>query len=534
MVKIKARLPVKFILIISVILILTLWPLSSYFISNQKIQLQAALKNKGRSLARNLAYISEQGVLTENKELLLEFAQGLLKEEDVVYCLVQDNKAEVLVSAGLIEPSQIFKEANRDIKQELEREEPRIRFYLSDQGEPIYDIATLIVTQWIEKRHEEIAPMGPGIEGLIEENIGVARVGVSLFNTNQQIDRLRKMAVLWISVVVGIGALVAVFLVKIIVNPVRQLVLGTQRIAKGDLAYQVKVSSNDEIGELTQSFNKMAQDLKKFRDKIEDYNRTLEQKVDERTKELRETQAQLIQSAKMGAVGQLGAGVAHELNNPLAGILGYAQFILDKFRRPEFGVNDLKACQRYVGSMEREAVRCKKIVENLLKFSRRPVLAQPEPLNIAKAIEEVLLITFHQLRLKNIRLITDIKPNLSEVVGVFNQLQQVFTNLILNAQQAMTDGGELKITAENIVDQRSQAPTGVKIEFIDTGYGIPPENLARIFEPFFTTKQKEKGTGLGLSVSYGIIQDHKGSLDVKSEVNKGTTFIIILPAAIKK
>ena len=257
----------------------------------------------------------------------------------------------------------------------------------------------------------------------------------------------------------------------------------------------------------------------------------LEQKVEERTKQLKEAQAQLVQSAKMAAVGQLGAGVAHELNNPLGGILGYAQFMLEKFRRPEFGIEDFKACQRYIESIEREAARCKKIVENLLKFSRRPISAKPEPLNIAEVIEDTLSITGHQLKLKNIKVNIELKPNLAKVEGVINQLQQVFTNIILNAMQAMSDGGELKISAENIIDEKSQAPSGVRIEFTDTGCGIPEENLPHMFEPFFTTKQKEKGTGLGLSVSYQIIQDHKGTISIKSQVGKGTTLIITLPAA---
>ena len=228
----------------------------------------------------------------------------------------------------------------------------------------------------------------------------------------------------------------------------------------------------------------------------------------------------------MAAVGQLGAGVAHELNNPLGGILGYAQFVLDKFRRPNFSIDDFKSCQKYIESIERESTRCKGIVQNLLKFSRRPISVKPEPVDIAQAIEETLSITGHQLKLKNINLITDIKPDLAKVVGIVNQLQQVFTNFILNAQQAMPDGGQLKISAENI----KATPNQVKIEFADTGCGIPPEDLQRIFEPFFTTKQKEKGTGLGLSVSYQSIQDHKGTIAVNSQVGKGTTFTVILPA----
>ena len=260
---------------------------------------------------------------------------------------------------------------------------------------------------------------------------------------------------------------------------------------------------------------------------LEKANRELQEK----TEELKEKQVQLIQSAKMAAVGQLGAGVAHELNNPLGGILGYAQFVLEKLKRPEFGTEDFKGCSKYLESIEHEAARCKGIVENLLKFSRRPISPKPEALDIASAINETLSIIGHQLKLKNIKLTLDIKPDLAGVIGILNQLQQVFANLILNAQQAMSEAGELKITAYNILDEKTKTPTHVRIEFSDTGCGISEENLLHLFEPFFTTKQSQKGTGLGLAVSYQIIQDHRGTIEVTSEVGKGTRFAITLPAA---
>ena len=246
-------------------------------------------------------------------------------------------------------------------------------------------------------------------------------------------------------------------------------------------------------------------------------------------RELQDAQAQLIQSAKMAAVGQLGAGVAHELNNPLGGILGYAQFMLDKLNRPEFGPNDFQSCKGYIESIERESIRCKKIVNNLLRFSRKSLVDRPELIDLGAAIEETLSLIGHQMKLRNVNITVNIQPNLAKTMGMINALQQVFTNLILNSQQAMPNGGELTITAENILDENTKRPTKVKVEFTDTGCGIPEENLHRIFEPFFTTKT-EKGTGLGLSISYQIIHEHKGTIEVKSQVGQGTTFSITLPA----
>ena len=256
-------------------------------------------------------------------------------------------------------------------------------------------------------------------------------------------------------------------------------------------------------------------------------NYLLYERLEKTNCELREAQTQLVQSAKMAAVGQLGAGVAHELNNPLGGILGYSQFVLGKLNRPSFGADDFQSCRGYIESIERESIRCKKIISNLLRFSRKPAIDQFESMNVGASLEEMITLMSHQLKLCNVNVIVRLQPDLAPVMGVDNLLQQVFTNFILNAQQAMPAGGQLSIVAENVPDEQ----TWVKIDFIDTGCGISQENLNRIFEPFFTTKT-EKGTGLGLFVSYQIIHEHKGRIQVKSEVGKGTTFTLILPAAI--
>lgn len=261
------------------------------------------------------------------------------------------------------------------------------------------------------------------------------------------------------------------------------------------------------------------------------FHRALQEQVDERTRELRQAQADLVQSAKMAAVGQLGAGVAHELNNPLCGILGYAELLLAKFEKQDVRVEEIKAWRRYVETIEREAARCKEIVEHLLSFSRKPVSVRSEPVHLGRAIGEILSILGNQLKIGNVAVVTDMSPDMAQVLGVANQLQQVFANIILNAQQAMPGGGELRIIGKNVPDADGRKIGKVQIEFTDTGGGISEKHLPRIFEPFFTTKQDAKGTGLGLSVSFHIIREHRGSIDVRSQLGAGSTFIITLPAA---
>jgi signal transduction histidine kinase len=261
--------------------------------------------------------------------------------------------------------------------------------------------------------------------------------------------------------------------------------------------------------------------------KLEDYSKSLEQKVEERTKQLKETQSQLVQSAKMSTIGQLGSAVAHELNNPIGGILGYAQFILQKLSKPDVVPKDFKTYKQYIAYIEEEAKRCKTIVENLLSFSRKSLAAR-KSVDIKQLIEKTLSIIRYQLKLQNIKLTTNYEPKLPSISGNVNQLQQAFTNIIINAQHAMPKGGKLNIRVNT---KMKEGKKHIKISFKDTGCGIPKENLEKVFEPFFTTKENWQSIGLGLSITYQIIKEHKGTINAESKVGKQTTFTITLPVS---
>ncbi|MCK4244900.1 MAG: HAMP domain-containing protein, partial [Candidatus Omnitrophica bacterium] len=506
-----------------------------------------------------------------------------------------------------------------------------------------------------------------------KEKIGVAHVGISLANMREQISNMKKMIGLLTALVVGIGVLLTVFLVNIIVKPVQKLVFATQRVADGDLSHTVEVKRRDEIGLLAYAFNRMTNSLKESREKIEEYSRTLEKRVKERTmdlerttgllqveynrldaiinspnlgiviedkdcnikfmnkslietfgnqigekcyekfkgrkekceicpideilikgkksftyldqdsqgnyyelsaapfqdetgeryiletlrniteqkklemqveeytrnlertneelenalKNLKETQAQLIQAEKMAGIGELAAGVAHELNNPLSGILGYSQFALEKItQKPlkELTEEDISTYSQYLKDMEQQSKRCKAIIQNLLKFSRASVKKDFEPTDVNYVLKETFTFVRHQLEKHKVKLEEELSPSLPSITGHVSQLQQVFTNLILNATQAMPDGGKLTVLTKVSEDKKS-----LEISFADTGEGISKENLSKIFEPFFTTKKVGQGTGLGLSVSYGIVKDYGGNIEVESTEGKGATFTVILP-----
>jgi signal transduction histidine kinase len=248
--------------------------------------------------------------------------------------------------------------------------------------------------------------------------------------------------------------------------------------------------------------------------RVKAFSKELEQRVEERTRELEETQAQLVQSEKLASIGQLAAGVAHEINNPLGVILGFSQVIMKRLPEDD-------PLRKPLSSIEREGLRCKKIIQGLLDFSRRsPQTLQP--VNLNDVVEAACALSEYQISLDNINTIKGYAPNLPKILADANQLQQVFTNLVINAYHAMPQGGTLRIVTRGASDK-------VQTIISDTGVGIPPENLKSIFDPFFTTKEVGKGTGLGLSISHGIIKSHGGDIKVDSQMGVGTTFIVTLP-----
>ena len=265
---------------------------------------------------------------------------------------------------------------------------------------------------------------------------------------------------------------------------------------------------------------------------VEEYTHNLERtngELAEALKSLKEAQSQLIQVEKMAAVGQLAAGVAHELNNPLGGILGYSQFALEKIdQKPvsQFNSEDTQNLLQYLKDIEQQTKKCRTIIQSLLKFSRASKQEDFAPTDINQVLKETFVFTQHQMVKNKVELVQKLEESLPPIQGHSSRLQQVFTNLILNAVQAMSQGGTLTVQSKT-----GEGLGAIEISFTDTGMGIAEENLEKVFEPFFTTKKVGDGTGLGLSVSYGLIKDHGGEIRVESRLNRGTTFTVILPIA---
>jgi two-component system, NtrC family, sensor kinase len=295
-----------------------------------------------------------------------------------------------------------------------------------------------------------------------------------------------------------------------VTEPLRELRQGAEAVGRGDFNGRVAVRSRDECGQLAMVFNGMTENIQQSRSQLE---KTVET--------LKTTQEQLVQSEKLSAIGKFVAGVAHELNNPLAAVLGYSE-ILKKTTA------DVKGRQ-YSETIFKSALRCKRIVQSLLSFARREQ-SERKLVSLNSLVEMILEIVGYSLRTGNIEMVTQLEPNLPLVLADTSQIQQVLLNMINNAQEAILQAGgpagRIQITTETRVPN-------IRITIQDNGVGIPREHLRRIFDPFFTTKEVGKGTGLGLSLCYGYIKEHGGTITPLSQLGKGATFLIELPIAEK-
>ncbi|MFH1995390.1 MAG: ATP-binding protein [Candidatus Omnitrophota bacterium] len=280
---------------------------------------------------------------------------------------------------------------------------------------------------------------------------------------------------------------------------------------------------------------RVTDELRVKEDRLIEYKQVDRGKAKDQMDELRQTYNQVVQSSKMASLGQLSAGVAHELNNPIGGILGYVQLILSRLKSSTPSQDVIDTSIRYLEMVEKESKRCQWIISNLLNFSRKSS-EEMEEINIQDVIENTVSMMEFQLSQKNMKVSAAFSPEgLRKINGNANQLQQVFTNLIQNAQDAMGENGVIKVTALNKSDTRYRPPLEyVEVRVSDSGSGISKENLANIFDPFFTSKVGRSGTGLGLSITHTIVQAHRGTVAAESEEGKGTTFILSFPIVKSK
>jgi len=311
------------------------------------------------------------------------------------------------------------------------------------------------------------------------------------------------------------------YMIHNITRPIGELVVATHSIIAGRFDQEVRSNAQGEIALLAESFNAMLQSLRQMKADLEEWGRTLEEKVKQRTEELVAMQARVSQSERLASLGMLAAGVAHEVNNPLGGILALTGLTVEDMPKDDPKRENLE-------EVIRQTERCRGIVKGLLEFSRQSK-GNTEPVDLNKVLQDTLSLIGKQAVFFNIKVVCQLEPALPLVVADPSQFQQVFINILMNAVQAMNEQGTITIKTRHISEDNS-----VEVAISDTGQGIPHKDIGRIFDPFFTTKEGGgRGTGLGLSIAYGIVTTHGGHISVQSEVGKGSTFLVSIPAVVQ-
>ncbi|HVM93544.1 MAG TPA: ATP-binding protein [Terriglobales bacterium] len=357
-----------------------------------------------------------------------------------------------------------------------------------------------------------------------QQILGVLDTHLSLARTDQQLAELSWRVVVCDGLAMAATAILSwIFIRRVVDRPLKRLQEGTERLTEGALGIQIKSSSHDELGLLADSFNVMSLQLRAANEEVVAWARTLEDRVDEKTRELRRAHDEVLHVETMSSVGKMAAVVAHEINNPLSGILTYSKLIKKWVDNGQVSAEKKQEAQQCLDLISSESKRCGELVKNLLSFSRQsPMNVQSTDLN--RLVGQTTMLVRPNLKLAAVELHTSLAEGLPLLHCDPSQIEQVLLAVIVNAADAMPKGGNLWVES-----RLSQDSNKVVLTVRDDGSGIPPEILPKIFEPFVTTKETGRGTGLGLAVSRGIIERHSGQIKIDSEVGKGTTVTITLP-----
>ncbi len=357
-----------------------------------------------------------------------------------------------------------------------------------------------------------------------ETFLGVLDVRMSLASMDETLEQNKKQIITFSGLIsLGVAVLSGLFIYIFVRRRVKKLIIGTKEIADGNLDYRIKHKGKDELARLADAFNTMASNLQEVQQKLQQSSDQLEIKVKEKQAELEKAYSHLVRMEKLASLGKLSATVAHEINNPLAGVLNYTALILRMLDGSRLSTEKQQTIVEYLNTIKGEVGRCGDIVKNMLIFARQSGGKFAKE-HLHPLLESSIMLVQHHLELKEINVIKKLECEDDVIICDANQLRQALIVLCVNAIEAMSTGGRLLIHAHCLKEKNM-----VRISVQDTGCGISEEDLPYIFEPFFSTKKDGKGVGLGLAVVYGIVKRHNGEISVESKLNEGTIFRIDLP-----
>jgi len=503
---------------------LAIFALLGYFsIRLHRKHLEAAALTSAEQQSEVLRRSASHYMLNNDRNGLYEMMANMADQPGIVRVRIMNS--EGMISYSTL-PSEVGSAVNKDAEAcygchehskplALLKRSDRFRIYRND-GTRVLGVITPIENQpACSNAACHAHPASVHILGVLDTNLSLAKVDVSLAQERRTMLIYTGVALLLVVFLSG------VFIWLVVRNPLRELESGTERLAKGELGFQIPVKSNDEIGDLAQSFNDMSSRLQLAQAEITAWARTLEDRVEEKTRELKQAHQHMLQVEKMATIGKMAAVVAHEINNPLSGILTYSR-VVKRWIQNNFASAPRQ--EEMTGSLDliaSESKRCGELVKNLLSFSRVTPM-NLEWCDLNQVIDRCVRLVQHKMEMSSIQLNLALGEELPHVRCDPNQIEQVVLAMVINAIDAMPQGGNLWITT------RQNSTSTVELIIRDDGVGIADEHLAHIFEPFYTTKESG-GSGLGLAISQNIVERHGGSIAVSSRVGQGTTFTILLP-----
>lgn len=512
----RESLGTRIFIITTIIIALMIVSFAGLFIQYEKKDHVASLLNKGELIAKNLAYNSRLGVFSENEETLKDLVAGVLQDKEVAEVSIFALDGTLLISQKktLSLNAGIEKDRAGKIIENL-KESPR-SFYSESEGfidfwEPVaiaqaYTEESLLFGERPSQRKERV--------------IGFARVEVDKSRLKKEIRTLVFDSLTLGAIFLVVALLTAYNGLRRVVNPLTELTAAVTTLRTEGSTEKVPIGTTDEVGRLANAFNDMAEALMKREKEMIELNRYLEQEIEEKTALQKET----VRSAQLASLGELAAGVAHEINNPVNSIMNYAQLLID-----ECSANITETM--YAGQIIKEGDRIALIVRSLLSFARMGGGEDKRAVSVSAALSETLSLSGSQLRKEGINVSVNVPCDLPDIIAYQQHIEQVFLNLISNARHALNekypsvnDDKVLEISAEGM-------GSFVRITFCDHGPGIPEAIIGKVTNPFFTTKPAGMGTGLGLSISYGIIADHNGRFNIESVYGQYTKVVIDLPCA---
>jgi two-component system NtrC family sensor kinase len=518
--------------LVAAVALLGMGGLSLLVVRLHTADLEAATVRGGRQLSETLVRSTRLGMLQNRKADVYGALQGAGVQEGIERIRIYNKEGHVVFSTVPQERGAVVDtRAEACTRCHLSGAEPVVRpaegelsrFFDGDDGERVLGMITPVYNEAACAAagcHPD--PSQQNILGVIDLQLSLAGVDAAAAQGN------RRFLLIIGSLMLALGTVASWFVWRWVHVPVKELIRGTERIRAGQLDQRIllpgggeSLRAPSEIDRLASSFNEMSTELEQAHRQLTEWARTLEARVEEKSAHLQQAQSRLVHNEKMASLGALSAVVAHEINNPLSGVLTYARLVR---RRLEKGDAEIEPLLERLQTIERETARCGNIVRNLLEFSRQSGIAAV-PTNLNDVLERTLGLIGHKLDLQGVRLHRRLAGDLPEVTCDAEQIQQALLALLMNAVEAMPEGGELEVATHTGADERAD---WVAVEIVDAGPGIADEILPQIFEPFFTTKQDKHGVGLGLSVVHGIVRRHSGEIDVDSQPGR-TRFVLWLP-----